>query len=65
MALARALKNVMRAAKPSRGDITSGKAIKTKDSKQHTWPKDPSAVGPHYFQDEPMIGVVQTPHIMK
>ena len=61
MALARALKNEMRAAKPaSKGDVTKGPAIKTKPSIQYNFPKDTAAVGPHYPQDEPMIGVTQS-----
>lgn len=61
MALARALKNEMRAAKPaSKGDVTKGPAIKTKPSIQYNFPKDTAAVGPHYPQDEPQLGVSMT-----
>ena len=53
MALARALKNVMRSAKPAKkGDTSKSQAVKTKESKQFNFPKDPSAVGPHYDQDK-------------
>jgi hypothetical protein len=51
MALARALKNEMRAAKPSKGDITKSRDVKTSPSKQYNFPKDTGAVGPHYLQE--------------
>ena len=53
MALARALKNVMRSTKPAKkGDISKSPAIETKKSKQFNFPKDTAAVGPHYDQDK-------------
>lgn len=53
MALARALKNEMRASKPSKkGDISKSRDVKTKESKQFNFPKDTAAVGPHYDQDK-------------